>query len=497
MERLYAEPAWRITSLLVSGDVSVEDYVGSIYERIEKLEDKINAYITLRPRELVEAEARKAVEKARRGEKLPLAGVLVAVKDNIHVEGLPVTCGSRMLEKYVAPYDATVVSRLRAAGAVIIGKTNMDEFAMGSTGENSAYGATRNPWSLDRVPGGSSSGTAAALAAGMATLGLGSDTGGSIRMPCAWTGLYGVKPTYGLVSRYGLVAYADSLEQIGPMARNVRDLALLLETIAGFDPRDSTSLPVEKVELLGAVEKGYGEGLRGLRVGVVEEFLEHEGVDESVKKLVERAAELLGEAEAVVEPVRLGREVLEYSLPAYYVVAMAEASSNLARYDGVRYGPKEPPEPWESWNQYYSRIRGKYFGREVKLRIMLGAWMLSSGYKDQYYVRALKLRALVRRRLLQLLQAHDLLLAPAVVTPPPRLGEVVEDPAKMYALDLATVTANLAGIPAGTAPVGYVDGVPLGVQLMARPLAEQTLIQGLAALERLSGLHNLVAEPAT
>ena len=491
----YKVPGWLLREKLVQGELDVEEYVASIYERIEKLDRYLRAHITIRPRKEVEAEVRQQVEEARRDGGRPLAGLLVAVKDVIHVKGLPVTCGSKMLEKYIAVYDATVVSKLREAGAVVLGKTNMDEFAMGSTGETSAYGASRNPWSPDRVPGGSSSGTAVALAAGMATLGLGTDTGGSIRMPSAWTGLYGLKPTYGLVSRYGLVSYADSLEQIGPMSRNTRDLALILEAIAGFDPRDSTSLPEKPKDYLKAAEDGIRDGVNGLRVAVIKEFMEHPGVHESVKMLVERAAKLLGDAGAMLGEISLGKEVLEYSLPAYYVIAMAEASSNLARYDGVRYGPREPPKPWEGWNTYYSRIRATYFGLEVKMRIMLGSWMLSSGYRDQYYIRALKMRRIVRDRVLALLKEFDILLAPAVVAPPPLLGEVVDDPEKMYALDLATVIANLSGVPAATAPAGIIEGIPIGVQLIARPLGEHTLLRALGALEAASGLADLVAEP--
>lgn len=493
---VYRLPGWLLREKLLEGEIDPGEYVASVYERIERLNGRLNAYITVRPREEVEREVRSRLEEAKSRGGLPLAGLLVAVKDNIHVSGLPVTCGSRMLEKYIAVYDATVVERLRGAGAVVVGKTNMDEFAMGSTGETSAYGPARNPWNPDRVPGGSSSGTAVALAAGMATLGLGSDTGGSIRMPAAWTGVYGLKPTYGLVSRYGLVSYADSLEQIGPMARNTRDLAAVLEAIAGFDPRDSTSLRTRPQGLVEAAERGLREGAHGLRVAVLQEFMEHPGVDERVKGLVERAAGLLRDAGAVVGEARLGREVAEYSLPAYYVIAMAEASSNLARYDGVRYGPREPPRPWEGWNTYYSRIRARYLGAEVKLRIMLGSWMLSAGYRDQYYIRALRLRRLVRDRLLRLLEDNDILLAPAVIAPPPRLGEVADDPEKMYALDLATVVANLSGVPAAAAPAGWVEGVPLGVQLIAKPLAEDRLLQALGALEAASGLHDLVAEPA-
>ena len=490
MAGLYALPGHRLLEELGSDPGLVEEYVNQVYDRVERLDGRLRAYITLRPRGEVLAEAREA---ARRGG--PLAGLLVAVKDNIHVKGLPTTCGSRMLSRYVAPYDATVVERLRAAGAVVIGKTNMDEFAMGSTGETSAYGAARNPWDPSRVPGGSSSGTAAALAAGLATLGLGSDTGGSIRLPASWTGLLGLKPTYGAVSRYGLVSYADSLEQIGPMARDPLDLGLLEDTLAGHDPRDSTSLRSPPGGHAEAARRGLEQGAGGLRVAVLADFLEHPGVDERVKKLVEAAADALSAEGAEVSETRLGRELLDYSLPAYYVTAMAEASSNLARYDGVRYGPREPPEPWEGWNTYYSRIRAKYFGAEVKTRIMLGSWMLSAGYRDQYYIRALRLRRMLRDRLRSLLGGVDALLLPSAVAPPPRLGEVVDDPEKMYALDLANVMANLSGFPALAFPAGRVEGIPMGVQLLGAPRSDPVLLQLAAAATRRLGTANQVAEP--
>ena len=488
--RLYALPGHRLLEELRGDPGLVEEYVAQVYDRLERLNEELRAYITLRPRGEVEAEAREALERGG-----PLAGLLVAVKDNIHVKGLPTTCGSRMLSRYVAPYDATVVERLRGAGAVVIGKTNMDEFAMGSTGETSAYGAARNPWDPARVPGGSSSGTAAALAAGMATLGLGSDTGGSIRLPASWTGLLGLKPTYGAVSRYGLVSYADSLEQIGPMARDPLDLGLLEDVIAGHDPRDSTSLRSPPAGHAEAARRGLREGAEGLRVAVLRDFQEHPGVDDAVKRLIERAADALSSEGAEVEEERLGRELLDYSLPAYYVTAMAEASSNLARYDGVRYGPKEPPEPWEGWNTYYSRIRAKYFGAEVKTRIMLGSWMLSAGYRDQYYIRALRLRRMLRDRLRSLLGGTDALLLPSAVAPPPRLGEVVDDPEKMYALDLANVLANLSGFPAVAFPVANIDAIPMGAQLLGAPRSDPTLLRLAAAATRRLGTANQVAEP--
>ncbi len=494
MPDYYRWPGWRLVEALVTGEVAVEDYVASIYERIEKLQELLNAYITVLPREKVEKEARRAVEEARRGRKMPLAGLLLAVKDNICTRGVRTTCASKMLSDYVPPYNATVIERLTSAGAVVVGKTNLDEFAMGSTGETSAYGPARNPWDPSRVPGGSSSGTAVALAAGMATLGLGSDTGGSIRLPAAWTGVYGMKPTYGLVSRYGLVAYADSLEQIGPMARNIRDLAMLLEVMAGFDPHDSTTLDYKPEE--GAYTKPAWEPrVEGMRVAVVVDLAEHPALDERVGKLVWKVADILSREGVEVGEVRLGRAVTEYALPAYYVIAMCEASSNLARYDSVRYGGRMEPRPWESWNKHYSRARGKLFGWEVKRRIMLGSWMLSAGYKDQYYVRALKLRRLVKESLQKSLETYNALLMPSAVSPPPKLGEVFTDPIRIYLLDLTTVPVNLAGVPALTLPVDYIEGIPIGVQLVGRILGEPDIIALARVVEDHTGMHDLIAEP--
>ncbi len=491
MSRLYELPAWRLVEELVSGGIDPADYVESVYSRVRVLERTVNAYITLRSFEEVVEDVEEAVRRARKGERLPLAGVLVAVKDNISTKGLPTTCGSRMLSGYIPPYDATVVEKLLEAGAVIIGKTNMDEFAMGSTGETSFFGPTRNPWNTERVPGGSSSGSAAALAAGMASLALGSDTGGSIRLPAAWTGLYGLKPTYGLVSRYGLIAYAESLEQIGPMARNVRDLALLLSIIAGHDPQDSTSLAGQPdPSTYASVEPG---SLKGVRAAVLVDLTEHEAIDKRVSSLVWRVAEKLRELGADVGEARLGRTVVEYSLPAYYVIAVAEASSNLARYDGVRYGFGERVRPWESWNSFYSRIRRAGFGREVRRRIMLGSWVLSAGYRDQYYVRALKVRRIVANSVLKLTRDYEVLIAPSAVAPPPRLGEVWSEPGRLYLLDLANVFVNLSGVPALTVPAGTVEGVPMGVQLVSKPLGEELLLKVAAAYEKATGLRDMVA----
>ncbi len=476
-------PAYQQLADLHEGVVSVEEYVGRIYDAIER-GSCLNAYITLRDRGVVEKEVRERLERLKRGEKLPLAGLLVAVKDNIVVRGLPTTCASRMLEEYVPPYNATVVERLLAAGAVVIGKTNMDEFAMGSTSELSAYGPVRNPWSTDRVPGGSSGGSAVAVATGQASVALGSDTGGSIRLPAAWTGVYGLKPTYGLVSRYGLVAYADSLEQIGPMARHPRDISMLMSVIAGFDERDSTSLRVS----------GWGELRRRParpRVAVLMDLVEHPGVDERIGKLVVRLAHrLASELGWEVGEVRLGDEKLfDLALKAYYVIATSEASSNLARYTGLLYGPRGrrivENVPWTRW---FSEVR-RSFGWEVKKRIFMGAFALSAGYRSALYEKALVVRRVVRDRLLRLLRGWDALLLPSCVSPPPRIGEATGDPLRLYALDLVTVLANLAGLPAITVPAGSVDGLPVGVQLLGDHLSDRALVEMAEELENTLGLY--------
>ncbi len=490
--RLYEKPAYKIREMLIDREVEPEDYVEEVYYRVEKKEPRINAFITLRPKEDVLKDMKTYIKRARQNpEKYRLAGILVAIKDNIHVENLPVTCGSLMLKEYIAPYNATVVERLVREGAVIIGKTNMDEFAMGSTGENSAFGPTRNPWDLARVPGGSSSGSAAALAAGFATIALGSDTGGSIRLPSSWTGVYGLKPTYGTVSRYGLVAYADSLEQIGPMARNIKDLVTVFSIITGFDEKDSTM--IKKINIKYS-EEIVGEPLRNMKVIVIEDFFEvGESVDDNILNTIEYIIDILQDYKIEVIFRKLGKDIVEYSLPSYYVIAMSEASSNLARYDGIRFGPKEELEEWTSWTKYYSRIRRKYFGTEVKLRIMLGSWMLSSGYRDQYYVKALRLRRLIRDKLIKLLRDADSILLPSCVSPPPKLGEVINEPIKLYMLDLATVLANISGLPAINIPARFIGNIPIGVQFMARYLDEHILFKIGALLEKETNMKDKVA----
>ncbi|HJV09581.1 MAG TPA: Asp-tRNA(Asn)/Glu-tRNA(Gln) amidotransferase subunit GatA, partial [Acidimicrobiales bacterium] len=403
----------------------------------------------------------------------PLAGVPVALKDNLCTRGIPTTCSSRILDGWRPPYDATVVTRLRAAGAVIVGKTNMDEFAMGSSTENSAFGPTRNPHDPTRVPGGSSGGSAAAVAAGFVPLALGSDTGGSIRQPAALCGVVGVKPTYGLVSRYGLVAFASSLDQIGPFAGSVADAALLLEAIAGHDPADSTSLP-RPAPALGDV---LDEGVDGLRVGVLRELVD--GADADVAARVTEAAAALEAAgakvgEASVPSCGLG-------LSAYYLIATAEASSNLARYDGVRYGLRVDGDDVTAM---YGATRAAGFGAEVKRRIMLGTYALSAGYYDAYYGQAQRVRTLIIRELEAVYSSYDLLLAPTTPTTAFALGAKADDPLAMYLSDVCTIPSNLAGHPAVSVPYGTGDdGLPVGVQVLAPALGESTLFRAAAALE--------------
>jgi aspartyl-tRNA(Asn)/glutamyl-tRNA(Gln) amidotransferase subunit A len=404
----------------------------------------------------------------------PLAGVPVALKDNLCTRGIPTTCSSRILEGWCPPYDATVVARLHQSGAVIVGKTNLDEFAMGSSTENSAFGPTHNPHALDRVPGGSSGGSAAAVAAGFACVALGSDTGGSIRQPASLCGVVGAKPTYGTVSRYGLVAFASSLDQIGPLAGNVADAALVLEVIAGHDPFDSTSIPSSAPSVVAALD----EGVDGLRVGLARELLD--GVDGDVAARVMAAAEALERDGAKVTEASV--PAATYGLSAYYLIAPAEASSNLARYDGVRYGLRVDGA---DVTDMYSATRAAGFGAEVKRRIMLGTYALSAGYYDAYYGQAQRVRTLIIRDFEAAYASHDLLLAPTTPTVAFPIGAKTEDPLAMYLSDVCTIPSNLTGHPAVTVPYGTgAGGLPVGVQVLAPALGEAVMFRAAAALER-------------
>ncbi|MCG3129148.1 MAG: Glutamyl-tRNA(Gln) amidotransferase subunit A [Phycisphaerae bacterium] len=405
----------------------------------------------------------------------PLAGVPMALKDNICTRFSRTTAGSKILAQHRSPFDATVVQRIEAAGAVVVGKTNLDEFAMGSSTENSAFGPTRNPWDLERVPGGSSGGSAAAVAAGIVPLALGSDTGGSIRQPASFTGVVGLKPTYGRVSRYGLIAYGSSLDQIGPLATSVADAALLLSVIAGHDRHDSTSVDGEPIALTADTPPDVA----GLRIGLPRQYF-GDGLDEEVRAAVMAAVELLSQ---------LGAQVVEVDLPhsqqniaVYYVIAMAEASSNLARYDGVHYGHRSAAAA--DIFELYARSRSEALGAEVKRRIMLGTFALSSGYYDAYYLTALKARRLIQRDFTAALARCDLIACPAAPTPAFRFGEKSDDPLAMYLADVYTIAANLAGIPGLVAPCGFSrQGLPIGLQLLAAPFAENTLLRVMRAYE--------------
>ena len=412
----------------------------------------------------------------------PLAGVPVALKDNLCTRGIDTTCGSRILEGWRPPYDATVVERLAGAGAVAIGKTNLDEFAMGSSTENSAFGPTRNPLDTSRVPGGSSGGSAAAVAAGFAPLALGSDTGGSIRQPAALCGTVGVKPTYGRVSRYGLVAFGSSLDQIGPFANSVEDAALLLEVIGGHDPRDSTSIPEASPDLLG----GLGQGVEGLRIGLISELMggpdqaaSVEGIADDVRARVEQAAEVLAAAGATVEHASVPSTI--YGLSAYYLIAPAEAASNLARFDGVRFGLRVDADTAAEMN---TATRTAGFGDEVKRRIMLGTYALSAGYYDAYYGKSQKVRTLIQQDFARAYESFDLLLSPTAPTTAFPLGDKTGDPMLMYLNDVCTIPSNLAGHPSMSVPFGSGDdGLPVGVQVLAPALAEATMFRAAAVLE--------------
>lgn len=476
MSKLFELPAWMAAEQIKSRELSAEEYVACFLERVERLEAKVKAYITIMGDEALR-QARLVDKKVKAGEKLGrLAGVPVAVKDNICTSGIRTTCASRMLESYVPPYDATVVKRLKAEGAIILGKTNMDEFAMGTSTETSYFGPTRNPWNLERVPGGSSGGSAAAVTAGMAPLSLGSDTGGSIRCPASFCGVVGLKPTYGLVSRYGLIAYANSLEQIGPITFNTRDCALLLSVIAGKDFRDPTTLPVEAK----VYDEALGGSLKGFKIGLVKEFM-GEGTHPAVVKALQRFAGKLEELGAQIGEVSL--PILDYALPAYYIIAMSEASSNLARYDGIRYGFRAEGEGLD-WSKGFSVTRSLGFGSEVKRRIILGTYALSAGYFDRFFLKAVKVAVLIRRRLMESFKDFTLLLAPTMPIPPFRIGEKIGDPLALYMCDIDTVPVNLAGVPAISIPSGFHEGLPLGAQLIAPPLGEENLLKAAEAYEK-------------
>lgn len=481
--------AHELISAMESGAATAESVASAFLDRIEGLDPRVHAFLHV-DREGALAQARAVDEKRRKGEPLgALAGVPVAIKDVLCTEGVPTTCGSRMLKDFRPPYDATVITKLRAADAVFIGRTNLDEFAMGSSTENSAFGPTRNPWDLSRIPGGSSGGSAAAVAAGFAPVAIGTDTGGSIRQPAALCGIVGMKPTYGRVSRFGLIAYASSLDQVGPFAATTADAALLLQAIAGPDPRDSTCVDRPVPDYRAAIERPDGP----LRIGIVPEFF-GEGLDPEVEKAVREAIEVYRKEGATIREVHLPHT--KYGVPAYYLVAPAECSSNLARYDGTIYGHRAAdfsPRTAEEKELPATALmmmasRGEGFGAEVKRRIMLGTFALSAGYADQYYNRALKVRRKIRNDFDAAFREVDVILGPTSPTPAFPIGSRTEDPLQMYLADIYTITANLAGIPGLSIPCGQTSsGLPIGLQLLGPAFAEETLLRAGRAYERATG----------
>jgi aspartyl-tRNA(Asn)/glutamyl-tRNA(Gln) amidotransferase subunit A len=459
-----------------AGEISVEEAVRTQLDMIREREGEYHCYITVLEEEAL-ACAKKVQEGIRTGEYTsPLAGVPIAVKDNICTEGIRTTCASKILENFKPPYNATVVKKLDAAGMIVLGKTNMDEFAMGSTTETSYFGATKNPRDITRVPGGSSGGSAAAVAAGEAFLALGSDTGGSIRQPSAFCGVVGIKPTYGTVSRYGLIAYASSLDQIGPIGKDVADCAAMLSVIAGGDIKDSTSVQQKEFSYLGAL----ADDISGMRIGIPRGYL-GKGLDDEVRSAVLSAADLLRKRGAMVEEFDL--EAVDYAIPAYYVIACAEASSNLSRYDGVKYGFRT--EDYEGLEEMYRRTRTEGFGEETKRRMMIGAFVLSSGYYDAYYNKALKVKAVIKRGFDRAFEKYDLILGPTAPTTALKLGENLSDPLKMYLGDIYTVSVNLAGLPAISLPCGRDKaGLPVGLQLIGKPFGEREILRAAYCFEQ-------------
>lgn len=457
-------------------EISVREALDAVFAQIDQTEDRYHAYVTL-DKEGAYKQADAVQEKIDKGELTgALAGVPVAIKDNMCTKGLLTTCSSKILENYIPTYTASAVQNLTDAGCVIIGKTNMDEFAMGSTTETSYYGVTRNPHNPDHVPGGSSGGSAAAVALNECFFALGSDTGGSIRQPSAFCGITGMKPTYGTVSRYGLIAYGSSLDQIGPMTKNVTDCAAVLETIASYDKKDSTSMKREEYDFTSALVRD----VKGLRIGLPKDYF-GDGLDSEVKAAIFKAAETFKRMGAIVEEFDLG--LVQYAIPAYYIIASAEASSNLERFDGVKYGYRT--KEYGDLHSMYKKTRSEGFGSEVKRRIMLGSFVLSSGYYDAYYLKALKTKALIKQEFDKAFEKYDIILAPAAPTTAPLLGSSLQDPIKMYLSDIYTISANLAGIPGLSIPCGKDnEGLPIGMQLLGGCFKEKTLLRAGFAYEK-------------
>jgi aspartyl-tRNA(Asn)/glutamyl-tRNA(Gln) amidotransferase subunit A len=469
MSGLHDLLAHEVVEGIKEGLFTAEEYVSTVIKTIEDVESKLNSFITL-DTERALSSAKLIDRKIKENEDIGyLGGVAVGIKDNISTKDIRTTCASKMLEDYVPSYDATVIRNLKQNGAIILGKLNLDEFGMGSTTEYSRYHPTHNPWNLDYVPGGSSGGCGAAVAAGECTVSLGSDTGGSIRCPASFCSVVGLKPTYGRVSRYGLISYANSLEQIGPICRSVKDIVLIMNIISGKDNSDNTSMSSSPITINNKLDK--------FDIAIVKELIN--GGDHGVTGTIYSTSDKFKEIGCTCDEISIKN--LHYALPSYYTLATAEASSNLARYDNIRYGFDFPIEEYK-WDTYFSNVR-KNFGEEVKRRILIGSYVLSSGYYSKYYLKARSLRSLLKLELLKLFKKYDLLIGPTMPILPFKFGEKIEDPIKMYLVDINTVIANLAGIPAISLPVGFSNGLPIGLQMMAAPFEEQKLIDVSHALE--------------
>jgi aspartyl-tRNA(Asn)/glutamyl-tRNA(Gln) amidotransferase subunit A len=479
--QLYELTIGEAHALLKNREITSVELTRAVLDRINAVEPKIDAFITVSA-DMAIKQAEEADRIISDGQCQPLTGIPIAIKDLMCVQGLPTTCASKILENYIPPYDAHVIQKLRAAGAVFVGKLNMDEFAMGSSTENSGFKPTRNPWNTDLIPGGSSGGSAAAVAADMCIGALGSDTGGSIRQPASHCGTVGLKPTYGRVSRFGLVAFASSLDQIGPLTKNVTDSALLMNTIAGYDPADSTSVPEEVPDYTARLKKD----LSSLVVGIPEEYYDLEGLDPEVAEAVKNAVKKIEDLGAKIVTVSLPNT--KYVVAVYYVIAPSEASSNLARYDGVKYGYRDK----ESNNliEMYRNTRSKGFGAEVQRRIIIGTYCLSAGYYDAYYGKAMQVRTLIMEDFKKAYDRCDVILSPVAPTPAFKIGEIIDDPLTMYLSDIFTISANLAGIPGISIPCGFSSkDLPIGLQILGKHFDEEKLLQVAYQFEKATDFH--------
>ena len=479
--------ALEIGAAIKEKKITAVDAVKAVLDAISKTDWAVNAYITVNGEEALK-KAEEVQAKIDKGELTgPLAGVPFAIKDNICTKGVKTSCASKILGDFAPVYNATVIEKLENEGAIVLGKVNMDEFAMGSTCETSAYGETKNPWDLTKVPGGSSGGGAASIAAKEAVIALGSDTGGSIRQPAAYCGVTGFKPTYGSVSRFGLIAYASSLDQIGPIAKDVADCAAAMDVICGIDKNDGTSLDIGTPDYL----KNLNDDVKGMKIGLPKECFETKGLDPEVAESVKSVAEVLKQKGAIVEEISL--PFLDYVIPAYYIIAAAEASSNLSRFDGVKYGFRA--KDYDGLTDLYNATRSEGFGDEVKKRILLGTFVLSSGYYDAYYRKALKVKAVIKQKFDEIFQNYDLILCPVAPTTAPKIGDSLSDPMQMYLSDIFTVSVNIAGLPGLSVPCGFdKSGMPVGAQLIGQVLSEQKVLNAGFAFQNATDYHKKLAE---